>query len=167
MGLQELTGSVGSYFTSFGTGMGITIMLILIALRYLNCRRADTPSPTYSPAAGPVIVQAPAAAPALMAPPVPAPQFPDFPMARHKRRHRGQSCCGPDASDNNFTIRYRTDREELEMLRDRYNYDHCPGTDPRSIPRIKPSVQKVIEDSGTKSPVIISSMTVSNQFLTE
>ncbi len=154
LGLQELTGSVSAYFTSFGTGMEITIMLILITLIYLNCQRADGPSPTYAPAAGPVIVQAPAAAPALTAPPVPAPrgspQFPYFPMGRCKRRHWGRSCCGPDASDDDFTIRYRTDREE--MLRDRYNYNHRPGTDPRSHPQNKPSVQKVIEDSGTKLP---------------
>jgi hypothetical protein len=37
MGLQELTGSVSSYFASFGTGMGLTVMLILIALSFLNC----------------------------------------------------------------------------------------------------------------------------------
>jgi hypothetical protein len=35
---------VSSYFTLFGTGMGLTVMLILIALSYLNCRRADGPS---------------------------------------------------------------------------------------------------------------------------
>jgi hypothetical protein len=31
-GLQGLTSSVSSYFTSFGTGMGLTVMIILVAL---------------------------------------------------------------------------------------------------------------------------------------
>jgi hypothetical protein len=139
--------------------MGITVMLILIALSYLNCRRANGPSPTYAPAAGPVIVQALAAAPAPTAPPVPAPrgsrQFPDFPMTRRKCRHRGQSCCGPDASDDDFTIRYQTDREELEMLWDCYNYDHRPGTDPLSYPRNKaarPEGCRGFQNRVTQSP---------------
>ncbi len=38
LGLQELTSSVSSYFVSFGTGMGATIVLIIVGLSYLNCR---------------------------------------------------------------------------------------------------------------------------------
>ncbi len=37
LGLQGLTSSVSSYFASFGTGMGATIILIIIGLSYLNC----------------------------------------------------------------------------------------------------------------------------------
>jgi hypothetical protein len=36
------------------------------------------------------------------------------------------------------------------MLRDRYNYDHRPGTDPRSYG--KPFGKMVSEDSGAESP---------------
>jgi hypothetical protein len=37
LGLQGLTSSVSSYFASFGTGMGATIILIIVGLSYLNC----------------------------------------------------------------------------------------------------------------------------------
>jgi hypothetical protein len=39
LGLQGFASSAGAYFTSFGSGMGVTIVLIIIALSYLNCRR--------------------------------------------------------------------------------------------------------------------------------
>jgi hypothetical protein len=38
LGLQGLTSSVSSYFASFSTGMGATIILIIVRLSYLNCR---------------------------------------------------------------------------------------------------------------------------------
>ncbi len=152
LGLQELTGSVSSYFTSFGTGMGLTKMLILIALSYLNCRRADGPS--NAPAPGPIIAQAPAVAATPTAPAAASARdisrFPDFPTGLRKWRCRGRSCCGPDSSDEDFSVRYRANCEELEMLRDRYNYDNRPGTDPRSNP--KPFGKRNTEDSGTKLP---------------
>jgi hypothetical protein len=42
LGLQGLTSSVSSYFASFGTGMGATIILIIVGLSYLNCRRGES-----------------------------------------------------------------------------------------------------------------------------
>ncbi len=53
-------------------------------------------------------------------------------------------------SDEDFSFRYRTDREELEMLRDRYNYDHRPGTNPGAYG--KPFGKMVSEDPGAESP---------------
>ncbi len=100
MGLQELTGSVSSYFASFRTRMGITIMLIFIALSYLNCRRTESAAPAYQPPAAPVIIQAPAPAPAPAAPPTLAPRIllGPYPQARARQNRRvqgtGQSCCG-------------------------------------------------------------------------
>jgi len=63
LGLQGLTSSVSSYFASFGTGMGATIVLIIVGLSYLNCRRGEAAQPS---APGPVIVQAPAASPVVV-----------------------------------------------------------------------------------------------------
>jgi hypothetical protein len=162
LGLQGLTSSVSSYFASFGTGMGATIVLIIVGLSYLNCRRGEAaqssaPGPVIvqAPAASPVVVKAePAAAPLLPKPIDPTPALtPYAPPSRRrasKRRRRGRSCCGPDDSDDDFTIRYRTDLEELKMLRNRYDYDHRPGTDPRSYGR--PFGKMASEDSGAESP---------------
>ncbi len=66
LGLQGLTSSVSSYFASFGTRMGATIVLIIVGLSYLNCRRGESAQPS----AGPIVVQAPAAAPTLAPAPV-------------------------------------------------------------------------------------------------
>ncbi len=52
--------------------------------------------------------------------------------------------------DDDYSVRYRTDWEELEMLRDRYNYDNRPGTDLRSYG--KPFGKMTSEDSGVESP---------------
>ena len=71
-------------------------------------------------------------------------------ISRRKRRRKERSCCGKGHSDEDFSIRYRSDREELEMLRDCYAYDNCPGTDPRSYP--KPFGKMPSEDSGAESP---------------
>jgi hypothetical protein len=57
LGLQGLTSSVSSYFASFGTGMGAMIILIIVGLSYLNCRRGESAQPS----SGPVVIQAPAA----------------------------------------------------------------------------------------------------------
>jgi hypothetical protein len=155
LGLQGLSSSVSSYFASFGTGMGATIILILVGLSYLNCRRGESAQPT----SGPIVVQAPAPAPASnpvilqaaspSAPLLPAPLKPTR-TSRRKRRRRERSCCGKGNSDEDFSVRYGTDREELEMLRDRYAYDNHPGTDPRSYQ--KPFGNMPAEDSGTDSP---------------
>ncbi len=72
LGLQGLTSSVSSYFASFGTGMGATIILIIIGLSYLNCRRGESAQPS----SGPIVVQAPAAAPT----PAPAPMIISAPV---------------------------------------------------------------------------------------
>jgi hypothetical protein len=157
MGLQGLNSSVSSYFASFGTGMGATIILIIIGLSYLYCRRGESAQPS----SGPIVVQAPAAAPAPAQAPViisaPVPSAPSLPtpleptrVSRRKRRRRERSCCGGGSSDDHYSVRYRADREELEMLRDRYNYDNRPGTDPRSYG--KPFGKMVSEDSGAESP---------------
>jgi hypothetical protein len=45
LGLQGLSSSVSSYFASFGTGMGATIILIIVGLSYLNCRRGESAQP--------------------------------------------------------------------------------------------------------------------------
>jgi hypothetical protein len=157
LGLQGLTSSVSSYFASFGTGMGATIILIIIGLSYLNCRRGESSQPS----AGPIVVQAPAAAPALAQAPViisaPVPSAPLLPIpmeptrvSRRKRRRRERSCCAGGGSDEDYSVRYRAEREELEMLRDRYNYDNRPGTDPRLYG--KPFGKMVSEDLGAESP---------------
>jgi hypothetical protein len=157
LGLQGLTSSVSSYFASFGTGMGATIILIIVGLSYLNCRRGESAQPSN----GPIVVQAPAAAPAPAQAPViisaPVPSAPSLPtpmeptrVSRRKRRRRERSCCAGGGSDDDYSVRYRADREELEMLRDRYNYNHRPGTDPRSYG--KPFGKMVSEDSGAESP---------------
>ncbi len=155
LGLQGLSSSVSSYFASFGTSMGATIILILVGLSYLNCRHGESAQPTSSP----IVVQAPAPAPASnlvilqagspSAPLLPAPLEPTR-THRRQRRRRGRSCCEKGDSDEDFSVRYRTDQEELEMLRDRYAYDNCPGTDPRSYR--KPFGKMPAEDSGTDSP---------------
>jgi hypothetical protein len=155
LGLKGLTSSVSSYFASFGSGMGATIILIIIGLSYLNCRRGESTQPTF----GPIVVQAPAAAPApapvIMAAPVPsAPALP-APLepnraSRRKQQRRERSCCAGGDSDNEYSIRYRTDREELEMLRDRYNYKHRPGTNTGAYG--KPFGKMTSEDSGAESP---------------
>ncbi len=79
LGLQGLTSSVSSYFASFGTGMGATIILIIVGLSYLNCRRGESAQPS----SGPIVVQAPAAAPAPAQAPViisaPVPSAPLLP----------------------------------------------------------------------------------------
>ena len=158
LGLQGLTSSVSSYFASFGTGMGATIILIIVGLSYLNCRRGESAQPS----SGPVVIQAPAApAPAPAPAPViisaPVPSAPSLPtpleptrVSRRKRRRRERSCCMGGGSDEDFSFRYRTDREELEMLRDRYNYDHRPGTNPGAYG--KPFGKMASEDSGAESP---------------
>jgi hypothetical protein len=167
LGLQGLISSVSSYFASFGTGMGFMIILIIVGLSYLNCRRGESAQPS----SGPIVVQAPAANPApviigansisapLLQPPLDptpalAPFAPPLPKAKaRKRRHQGRSCCGLDGSDDDFTIRYRSDREELAMLRDCYNYDTRPGTDPRFPPiRDRHPAGRSFNDSGTESP---------------
>jgi hypothetical protein len=155
LGLQGLSSSVSSYFTSFSTGMGATIILIIVGLSYLNCRGGESTQP----AAGPIVIQAPAPAPtpaqvimqptALSAPLLPAPLEPTQ-TSRQKRRRRERSFCGKGDSDEDFSVRYRSDREELEMLRDRYAYDHRPGKDPRSYR--KPFSKMPSEDSGAESP---------------
>jgi hypothetical protein len=154
LGLQGLSSSVSSYFTSFGTGMGATIILIIVCLSYLNCRRGESAQP----AAGPIIVQAPAPAPApapvIMQPTAPSAPLLSTPLeptrtSQQKRRRRERSCCGKGDSNEDFSVRYRSDREELEMLRDRYAYDHRPGTDLRSYR--KPFGKMPSEDSGAES----------------
>jgi hypothetical protein len=158
LGLQGLTSSVSSYFASFGTGMGATIILIIVGLSYLNCRRGESAQPS----SGPVVIQAPAApAPAPAPAPVilsaPVPSAPSLPtpleptrVSRRKRRRREKSCCMGGGSDEDFSVRYRSDREELEMLRDRYNYDNRPGTNPGAYG--KPFGKMASEDSGAESP---------------
>jgi hypothetical protein len=156
LGLQGLTSSVSSYFASFGTGMGATIILIIVGLSYLNCRRGESAQPSN----GPIVVQAPAAPAPAQAPVIisaPVPSAPSLPtpleptrVSRRKRRRRERSCCAGGGSDDDYSVRYRADREELEMLRDRYNYDNRPGTDPRSYG--KPFGKMVSEDSGAESP---------------
>ncbi len=92
LGLQGLTSSVSSYFASFGTGMGATIILIIVRLSYLNCRRGESAQPSN----GPIVVQAPSApapaqasviisTPAPSAPSLPAPMEPTR-VSRRKRR---------------------------------------------------------------------------------
>jgi hypothetical protein len=46
---------------------------------------------------------------------------------------------------------YRSDWEELDFLRARYDYDNMPGMDPASYPRNQPP-PKPGNDSGTDSP---------------
>jgi hypothetical protein len=149
--LQGLSSSVSSYFTSFGTGMGATIILIIVGLSYLNCRQGESAQPT----TGPIVVQAPAPAPVIMQPTAPSAPLLPTPLeptrtSWRKQRRRERSCCGKGDSDEDFSIRYCTDREELEMLRDRYAYDNRPGTDPRSYQ--KPFGKMPSEDSGAESP---------------
>jgi hypothetical protein len=58
--------------------MGITVMVILIGLSYLNCRHTSTLGPVYPQAPGLVIVQALATAvaiPALAPQALPAPYY--------------------------------------------------------------------------------------------
>ncbi len=112
-------------------------------------------APAANPA--PVIIEAKSPSAPLLLPPVdPTPALapyapPLLPRAKaRKRRRRGRSCCGPDDSDDDFTILYQTDREELEMLRDLYNYDNRPGTDPRSYG--KPFGKMTSDYSGAESP---------------
>jgi hypothetical protein len=91
--LQGLTSSVSSYFTSFGTKMGATIILIIVGQSYLNCRRGESAQPS----SGPIVVHAPAAAPMPAPAPVilsaPVPSAPSLPaplepsqVSRRKRR---------------------------------------------------------------------------------
>jgi len=99
LGLQGLSSSVSSYFASFGTGMGATIILIIVGLSYLNCRRGESAQP----ATRPIVVQAPAPAPApaqvIMQPTAPSAPLLPTPLeptrtSRRKRRRRERSCCG-------------------------------------------------------------------------
>jgi hypothetical protein len=158
LGLQGLTSSVSSYFASFGTGMGATIILIIVGLSYLNCRRGESAQPS----SGPVVIQAPAApAPAPAPAPViisaPVPSAPSLPapleptrVSRRKRRRRERSCCMGGGSDEDFSFRYNAERQELEMLRDRYNCGYGYDADHRLCG--KPCGRVASEDSGAESP---------------
>ena len=156
LGLQGLTSSVSSYFASFGTGMGATIILIIVGLSYLNCRRGESAQRSN----GPVVVQAPAAqapaqapviisAPVPSAPSLPAPLEPTR-VSRRKRRRRERSCCMGGGSDEDFSFRYNAERQELEMLRDRYNCGYGYDADHRLCG--KPCGRVASEDSGAESP---------------
>ena len=156
LGLQGLTSSVSSYFASFGTGMGATIILIIVGLSYLNCRRGESAQPS----SGPVVIQAPAAPAPAQAPVIisaPVPSAPSLPtpleptrVSRRKRRRRERSCCMGGGSDEDFSFRYQAERQELEMLRDRYNCGYGLGADHRLCG--KPCGRMASEDSGAESP---------------
>jgi hypothetical protein len=127
LGLQELTGSVISYFPSFGTGMGLMIMVILIGLSYLNCRHVSGSGSSTQPAQGPVIIQAPA--PIVMAPaaapqalPEPYYQQQQRQLRQVKRKNHGY-CVRTHSSDDDLAIRFNADQEELKFLRVQYDFE--------------------------------------------
>jgi hypothetical protein len=53
-------------------------------------------------------------------------------------------------SDEDFSFRYQAERQELEMLRDRYNCGYGLSADHRLCG--KPGGQMASEDSGAESP---------------
>jgi hypothetical protein len=151
LGLHELTGSVSSYFASFSTGLGLMVMLILIALSYLNCRRSDAPTPLYPQATGPVIVQIPAPAPMAAPAPIPAPRarvtqqfLPGQTRKPRRRTQRSRGCCSHhQSSDDNFQIAYNTEQEELELISVQpISVQQLAGDQPRCHPLQPTSTKK-------------------------
>jgi hypothetical protein len=126
--LQELTGSVSSYFTSIGTGMWLTILIILIVIGFLYFWRPTGPATVYPQPAGPVIIQTPtpaqaaAAAPALQA--LPAQYYRQQQRRLRQAKRTKPGCWGQKrSSDKELAVGFKSDRKELEFLRARYDFE--------------------------------------------